>query len=207
MDLNSIYDAETPIIWRGEYHFPDDIIDVIKEDIIAIPEAKRDYESEEGDIYSTYYIENVFKRPEVILLDTYKQIMTQIALEMNFVDSDFSLDYWCQIYDGSHYRHMHYSGMIPYSFVHFVRPTEEKCFYFAGHPDKKYYPKQDKGDIIVFPSMALHGIDASYGAERITMAGNLMFSNVRTPGTDVWCRISEIRKGLYVTEHIFNGSN
>ena len=202
MELNSVYNAESPIVWRGEYHFPDDEIDSVKEKIISLTESKESQGV--GKIYSTFFIPDIYKRPEVVLLDTYKEIVSQIAIEMNFSNSEFSLNYWCQIYDGSHGAHMHYSAEIIYSFVHFIRPTERECFYFSGQDGRKYYPKQDKGDIIVFPSITSHGIDESYGTERMTIAGNLVFSSVMAPDDKSWCKISEIRKGLYVSEYLYN---
>ena len=39
-----------------------------------------------------------------------------------------------------------------YLLVHFVRPTEKKCFYFVTKDVGKLYPKQDPGDVIAFPS-------------------------------------------------------
>jgi hypothetical protein len=207
MDLKVQYNAETPIIWRGEYHFPMSKIDNLRDEVVGMEDCRRikvPKDHETGEIYSTYFINDVFKRPEVTLLPVYKDIISQVSIDMNFVDSDFSINYWFQVYDGSHESHMHFTAMSPYSFVHFIRPTEEKCFYFSGSDGSKLYPKQDPGDIIVFPSMILHGVDASYGKTRVSIAGNIMFSTVRTPCTNTGVKITEIRAGLDVTE-IYSG--
>ena len=199
MELNSVFNEESLIVWRGEYNFPDDEIDSVKENIISVTERTTP-NGAVGELHSTFFINDVHQRPEFVLLGTYREIISQIAIDLNFSASDFTLDFWCQIYDGSHEKHMHYNGMIHYSFVHFIRPTEKKCFHFSGWNGEKYYPKQDKGDIIVFPSMAIHGIDESYGTERMTIAGNLAFTAVRTPGVQSWCRNKVVRDGLSVSE-------
>ena len=62
MELNSVYNAESPIVWRGEYHFPDDEIDSVKEKIISLTESKESQGV--GKIYSTFFIPDIYKRPE-----------------------------------------------------------------------------------------------------------------------------------------------
>ena len=206
INLNVEYNAESPIVWRGNYTLPNTEVDDVISNITNMDVTRQTNGSEVGEIYSTYYVDDIYTRPEVVFLDLYREIVTQMSIDMCFSESKFSLDYWCQIYDGSHTKHMHFGGSVPYSFVHFVRPTEDKCFYFCGPYGKKYYPRQEPGDIITFPSMSLHGIDASYGRMRMTIAGNLEFSQVKTPDSNIFANITRIRSGLYTTED-FNGSN
>jgi hypothetical protein len=205
MDLNVEYGAESLIVWRGNCTLPHTEVDDVISRITSMGETRGSNESEFGEIYSTYFVEDIQKRPEVVFLDLYRKIVSQMAIDMCFSESVFSLDYWCQVYNGSHRTHMHFCGSVPYSFVHFVRPTEDRCFYFCGSNGQKYYPRQNPGDIITFPSMALHGIDPSYGTTRMTIAGNLIFSNIKTPDSDIFTNITRIRDGLYTTEY-FNRS-
>tara|TARA_B100001989_G_C24330937_1_gene359962 strand:- start:9 stop:551 length:543 start_codon:yes stop_codon:yes gene_type:complete len=60
------------------------------------------------------------------------------------------------------------------SWVHFVKVTEQKCFYFYID-DKKIYPEtQSSSDIIFYPSYAMHGVDKmTEGDERFVVVGNI----------------------------------
>jgi len=190
---------ESLVIWRGNHKHDSDDIDNIISSLIDIPESKR--ECGVGILYTSFFIKDIFERPEVVLVDSYKDIVSQIITDLNLGSGESSFNYWTQVYDGEHNEHMHFSANIPISFVHFVRPTEKKCFHFVGSDGKKHYPQQDEGDIIAFPSWALHAIDESYGNMRMTIAGNILFTSISTPKNDFTSRITVVREGLYITEN------
>ena len=51
--------------------------------------------------------------------------------------------------------------------------------------EENVYPKQDKGDFIVFPSRALHKIDSNTSdEERVVTAGNLSPNQISTEFVD-----------------------
>ena len=105
-------------------------------------------------------------------------ILTKLGLAGRIVVEELK---WCQIYTGSlggnHPSHQHYSGVELFSWVHFVDvPTDQKCFYFEDSLGNKQYPDaQNSGDLIVFPSWAIHGCDPvlKSKARRCIVAGNL----------------------------------
>jgi hypothetical protein len=193
------YSSENLILWRGRYEHDPDTIDNVVSKIIDMPETKR--ECGNGVLHSTFFIDDIFKRPEVELLDSYKEIVGQICLDLNIISCQTSFAYWSQVYDGEHTEHLHASADVLVSFVHFVRPTDKKCFYFSQSDGQRFYPKQEPGDIIVFPSWALHGIEESYGNIRMTIAGNILFSTISTPNNDFFSTIKKVREGLYITEN------
>ena len=89
------------------------------------------------------------------------------------------------------------------------RTQTRKSTYFSQSKKSipnKLYPKQDKGDIIVFPSWATHAIDASYGKERFTIAGNIAFNSVHIAETGTQYNNTKVRENLYILEKL-NGSN
>ena len=64
------------------------------------------------------------------------------------------------------------------SWVHFVDVPDTKLFYFQVG-DKKIYPKcQKTGDIILYPSYAMHGVDMmTEGKDRFVVVGNIVKLN------------------------------
>ena len=197
------FDAESPIIWRSNLKFSDEDIDKVRSEIISNREVFLTHsETGVGSMHSTYFIKDVFARPEVIFLDSYKKIVGEMIMDLGLYDSETTFDYWCQIYDGSHGIHYHLSAQVPLSFVHFIRPTDTRCFYFVTRNGEHLYPKQDPGDIIAFTSWAPHGIDESKGNERMSVAGNVLAEMIKAPGATDYQLPRKVRRGLYVTEHL-----
>ncbi len=196
------FDAESPIIWRSNLKFNDEDIEKVRSEIISREDFFTHSESGVGSMYSTYFLKDAFSRPEVLFLDSYKEIVGEMVRDLGLYDSQTTFDYWCQIYDGSHGTHYHLCATVPLSFVHFIRPTDTKCFHFVTRDGKHLYPKQDPGDIIAFTSWAPHGIDESKGSERMTVAGNVIAEMVRAPGAVDYQIPRKVRGGLYVTEHL-----
>jgi hypothetical protein len=88
---------------------------------------------------------------------------------------------WCQIYNNStsgHPVHSHFCGKELFSWVHFVNVPEQKCFFFVDSDSQKIYPEtQSNGDLIVFPSWVMHGVDPINETDknnRIVVSGNVV---------------------------------
>ena len=195
--------AADPIVWRSNKSLGEDNIDDLIKRVVSDPAAK--VNGGVGNIYSTYFIRDLFARPEVDFLDYYKDIISEFTKDLCLAQNTFGFDYWCQVYDGSHTPHFHFEGKSIVSFVHFIRPVKD-CFYFIDNLGNKTYPKQEPGDFIVFPSWATHGIDESYGSIRATIAGNLMFERVISTDNMREYTITAVRNGLTIIEEI-NGKN
>jgi hypothetical protein len=112
---------------------------------------------------------------------------------------------WCQVYNnsmgGCHPPHAHYSGSELFSWVHFVEaPVDQKCFYFLDTDHNKYYPDtQNSGDLIVFPSWALHGVDKVQDPElnRTIVSGNIICNRYKDleDDTESFVCTQKIHKG------------
>lgn len=151
----------------------------------AIKKIKNDPEciisKETEKCYSSYNIQGLNNRPEIIFLNNYKKIIFKFMKDMNlFNNTSFSFDHWMQVYtkEMTHIDcHDHFKYETIFSYVHFVKTSKKQCFYFLSHEGNKIYPKkQNLGDFIVFPSWALHGTDPiEYEEERVVIAGNINF--------------------------------
>mgnify|MGYP001253022657 FL=1 len=73
-------------------------------------------------------------------------------------------------------EHDHYSNSEDIlSWVHFIKVPEQKCFYFKKGDEKIYPFFQSSGDLIVFPSYSLHGVDERRDLdERFVIVGNII---------------------------------
>ena len=99
---------------------------------------------------------------------------------------------WCQVYNnsmgGGHPPHSHYGGSELFSWVHFVEtPADQKCFYFLDTDHNKYYPDtQNSGDLIIFPSWAMHGVDKVEigGVNRTVVSGNIICNKYKESDND-----------------------
>jgi hypothetical protein len=193
------HDYDPMILWRSNQLVDDDLIDQVRDEIVEHKDSKSDSDKNLGMLHSTYFIRE--NKPDLKFLKIYQNIVGHIVGQTGLHNSDTTFDYWTQVYNGSHCVHNHFACQNIISFVHFIRPTDKKCFYF-DLLGEKIYPKQDKGDIIVFPSWAHHGVETSYGNERVTVAGNLMWSMIRN--TDVnntyVQQVTVVRKGLSIFE-------
>ena len=99
----------------------------------------------------------------------------------------YSYDYWSQYYRKNigHHCHHHARGDInafgQLSWVHFLRPTKDKPFVFLDRTGNTYTPKQDKGDLIIFPSYVWHEVlPNETNAKRFVVAGNLWITELDT---------------------------
>ena len=205
IDFNSEYNEESSIIWRGNYLLDDGEVQGVKDALMAHPESYKADKNADGNIWSSYFIGDIYDRPEIVFLDVYKRLAYEISKSFHLTQSISSFDYWSQLYDGNHIAHNHHSGINLYSFVHFVEPVG-KNFHFLDCHNNKRYPKQEKCDIIVFPSWATHAIDASYGKDRFTIAGNIEFATLSIGNTGSNYRNTKVRSNLFIMEKL-DGSN
>ena len=199
--MTAEFDAESPVIWRDNIKFNDEDIEKVHSEIVSRDEFICD-DSGKGILYTTFNHDDIFDRPEVFFLDVYKEVIAEMVNDLGFYASETKFDYWCQVYDGGHMNHNHLCASTLLSFVHFIKPTDTKCFYFVSRDGEPLYPKQDPGDIIAFTSWAPHGVDESKGIERMTVAGNLVSNMVRAPGAPAYQIQRKVRDGLYITEHL-----
>ena len=186
------------VLWSTNV-LPDFDYEKIRREIIAIPETQNI--NEVGTVYSTYYLPDLNSRPEVVMLDFYKELLLEATGHLGLNQCQFGLNYWCQVYDGLHDAHDHYGPETLLSFVHFINPVRD-CFQFLDSNEKVCYPKQEPGDFIIFPSWASHRVDASYGKDRMVIAGNLHFDYIRSMDGNKNYKNTSVRQGLTVTEKI-----
>jgi len=130
-----------------------------------------------GNYHSSYFIEPS-SRPETDYLgDFYTNLCDEICYDL-FLKGKAELRYetWMQVYTNrskTFLKHDHFSGNEFLSWIHFVDVGLEKCFHFVAPDGRKHYPKQNKGDIIVFPSWIDHAADPPSDGERVIVAGNI----------------------------------
>ena len=169
------------IISKTNKSIPKDTIDPIVSDI---KKDDRSFRKEEN-FYSSYHIP-VSERPEKRLTSVYNDIVTKGITKLGLLGrSDLSVPYWMQIYEkggGGHGFHMHFTGNEIISWVHFLRPTSKKCFYFIDSDGKQTYPHQHEGDFIMFPSWMMHGVDPNAEDEdRCVVSGNIILYKIDSP--------------------------
>ena len=170
------------IIWKTNKTIPKDTIDPI---VSNIKKDDRSFRKEEN-FYSSYHLP-VKERPEEKLSSLYNDIFPKALNRLGLSGrSNVSVAFWMQIYEkggGGHGFHMHFTGNEIISWVHFLRPTSKKCFYFIDGDGNQIYPEQNEGDIIMFPSWALHGVDSNTEEEdRCVVAGNVILHKIDSPG-------------------------
>ena len=169
------------IIWKTNYNIPKEEIDSL------ISDLKKDDRSFGKDIkfYSSYYLP-VSERPEKKITSVYNDIITKGSKQLGlFNRADLTVPFWMQVYPkdgGAHKFHMHFCGQEILSWVHFLRPSSKKCFYFIDSDGKQIYPHQNEGDFIIFPAWALHGVDPNTDDDdRVVVAGNVLLTRIEAP--------------------------
>ena len=111
-----------------------------------------------------------------------KKILGDIGLPMGKTIYSYS-SIWGQLYKldleavidvHNHYEDPH--QLI--SWVHFVDVPDTKLFYFQVG-DNKFYPEcQKSGDLMLYPSYAMHGVDKmTEGLDRFVVVGNIVKLN------------------------------
>ena len=150
-----------------------------------IDEIKIDEFFSKKDNHYTTFFSNGKIKPENILNNFYNDILTDVSKEFGFYKvSKFYNSMWAQVYPphfGKHSPHSHFYGSVLFSWVHFIKPTSNKCFSFLDSENNKTYPPQDEGDFIVFPSWKRHCVDVNISEDdRFVIAGNAISVNFNT---------------------------
>ena len=170
------------IIWKTNNLVSKDLIDSISSDV------KKDirFFLKKENYYSTYFHFPTEERPERKLSSLYNDIIRKGMKELGLLGrSDLEVFYWMQIYKkggGGHGFHMHFTGQEIISWVHFLRPSSKKCFYFMDSNGEMTYPHQNEGDFIMFPSWMMHGVNPNTDDEdRCVVAGNILAYKINSP--------------------------
>lgn len=172
------------ILWTDNFNLDSQKLDKAVEETLKLPDCLVKVEDDEF-YHSTYYIQDIFEHPEIVFLEEYKSEIAKFMKSMGLYErTAFTFNHWMQVYRGNqsgHPVHEHFKFNTFFSWVHFIRPTKNKCFYFTKHGGEKVYPEQNPGDFIVFPSWAKHGVDANTeDVERVVIAGNIMVATIHT---------------------------
>ena len=125
---------------------------------------------------STYHIP-FYSRPDNIWKEKYEKIFENIVKNLGLYEGiNYTYDFWSQVYTkhAVHLPHHHYCKVPTISFVHFVKPTKEKCFSFLDNQGNDYVIKeQNEGDLICFPSYLWHRVKNKTDDLRFVVAGNI----------------------------------
>jgi len=179
------------ILWHG--NFPLDYSSI--ESSVASIKSNPICWDEDLKQWSSYFL---YDRPDKILTNFYVKIAERVSKDLTLYERvKYKQAYWMQIYppkSKGHPQHDHFTGDEIYSWVHFIKPTEN-CFHFLVSGEKVYPPQQNAGDYIVFPSWALHAVDGNdTNDERIVAAGNVMMETLRTDYHDGTTKINTCHK-------------
>jgi|ETNmetMinimDraft_17_1059902.scaffolds.fasta_scaffold07443_3 hypothetical protein len=129
-----------------------------------------------------------FQRPDKIWNEKYSELMEGVVKQLGvYTTCRYNYEYWSQYYqkDIGHYCHHHARGNLnafgQLSWVHFLRTTGNKPFVFLDRTGNTYTPKQDQGDLLIFPSCIWHEVKPNTtNDKRFVVAGNLWITDLET---------------------------
>lgn len=160
--------------------------EVLEELTEEIADLQKPVVINEGPTYSSFFM-NPLERPEKILNKFYAERTSEIMKAYGLYHiSRYNYVYWMQTYDKDstgHPQHHHYEQNrdVILSWVHFLKtPPGIHCFRFTNGLGIVNYPKEQlEGNIIVFPSWALHEVvPHNQNFERIIIAGNIQLDEI-----------------------------
>ena len=139
---------------------PKEEIDQVIKDFEAIPLDKHD------NLRTTWCRKDGIKHPEKIWHEKYDEIIANIVCQLGLYKMFYySYHFWAQLYKKgqAHGTHNHFGPNLEpdatISLVHFIRNSNEKNFTFVNEDTNQIYkPKQEEGDIIIFPSYLYHKV-------------------------------------------------
>jgi hypothetical protein len=190
------------VLWRDNFSLDSEKLEEVICQLKTRPDCRQWVENN----YSSYYVEDLFDRPEIVFAEDYIPVIHKFMKHINlFKTTNFRFNHWMQLYtneQSGHKTHDHFSYQTFFSWVHFVRPTKNKCFYFLGHEGEKVYPEQNPGDFIVFPSWAWHGVDQNTeDSERVSIAGNIVVEKIKSDAyTCEWIGASDKTNIIEITK-------
>ena len=187
------------IIWTKNQRLPSDLYHKVTETIKLNHKDKEKY-------YTTYFMStedcqlSFFKS----LSPFYNERIKDMTMDLGVYDkSKYTYTMWMQMSNSdtdSHSIHTHFRGFEQISWVHFINVPDQQCFYFYNSREEKIYPPiQKTGDMIAFPSWALHGVDEvkEKNFDRIIVAGNIWFNKFWTNDKIFTLHIDEDRQSSY----------
>ena len=104
-----------------------------------------------------------------------KEVLSKFGLSGMFSYSSIWGQYYKKEMGAKITPHHHFTELRNLlSWIHFVDVPDQKCFYFLVGDEKIYPETQTKGDLMFYPSYAIHGVDKLIGAEdRLVIVGNI----------------------------------
>ena len=162
----------------------DSMISYLKSSSIEYPDTSR----EDSSYYTSY---NSLKISNRKLDSYYDGIVSDVCKDLTLYNRGiFSNYYWIQVYPqngGSIGIHHHHKENGVFSWVHFIKPSSKKCFYFINHEGQRIYPEeQNEGDFIVFPCWVAHAADPNQDKDdRIIIAGNVFTLSTISQNFDI----------------------
>jgi len=176
-------------MFKPDYFYYGNIKHPEKEVDQVISELKRSCEEllrRDEPIISSYYLKE-HQRPDKIWNKIYSKLHEDIVRRIGmYTTTQYQYHYWSQYYDryDGHPPHHHMEHSKNYfsilSWIHFIKPTENKCLKFLDCDGNDFFPpEQNAGDIIVFPSYQWHEVEQRKDiAGRFVCAGNLVFNHI-----------------------------
>ena len=190
------------IIWTKNQRLPSDLYHKVTETIKLNHKDKEKY-------YTTYFLSvedcqlSFFKS----LIPFYNECIKDMTMDLGvYHKSKYTYEMWMQMSNSdtdSHSIHSHFQGYEQISWVHFINVPDQQCFYFYNSREEKIYPPiQKTGDMIAFPSWALHGVDEvkEKNFDRIIVAGDIWFNKFWTNDKICTLHIDEDKQSSYCIE-------
>ena len=153
----------------------DYVIDVFKKKI-SVNQSKN---------ISSYSVKNYFP-PEVIWSKRYLEIVENIVVQVGLRKSfKYRYESWGQLYtkglEHDYHNHNEFkeANEATISFVHFIKNGNEPNFRFINlDTDQIHIPKQEEGDILIFPSYLFHKVIPNKSDKnRFVISGNIAIIN------------------------------
>ena len=164
-----------PYWYYGKVDFPQNEID-------QVIDSFKGSSKNSGNNYSSYY--DNFTNISV-WNDNYHNIVQDIVIQQGlYTYFKYVYEYWGQLYTKGceHDWHNHYrcgANEAVLSFVHWIKNSNEPNFRFINLDTKEsHIPKQEEGDLIVFPSWVFHRVTPNDSdKKRFVIAGNIKLIN------------------------------
>ena len=188
------------IIWTKNERLPSDLYHEVTKIIKLNHKYKEEY-------YTTYFVGSKKEKQLSFfksLMPFYDECVECMTKDLGvYHKSKYTYTMWMQMSNSdtnSHAIHSHFQGFEQISWVHFINVPDQPCFYFYNSRDQKIYPPMQKtGDIIAFPSWALHGVDEvkEKNFDRIIVAGNIWFDKFWTNDKECTLHINDDQQSSY----------
>lgn len=168
------------IIFKQNIPYPEQLKELLLED-----EFSEKYFDRDRNISTTFEKSIDYKFLGEDAKKYYSSMMDSLMKIIGLYDyCQYDWHYWYQIYNKNsegHDPHLHFSGKEILSWVHFISVTDCQSFYFQTGDGKKKVNEQD-GDLIVFPSWCIHGVEKfNSDNKRVIAAGNISLNLLSDP--------------------------